>query len=87
MEALADRAGIELPKQEMSQKARQEADKRARILEINKIAAKYFYAQLRMEQGKIGMEYFKKRELSPEIHDKVWSGIFQLNLVMTYISI
>lgn len=66
MEALADRAGIELPKQEMSQKARQEADKRARILEINKIAAKYFYAQLRMEQGKIGMEYFKKRELSPE---------------------
>ena len=64
MEALADRAGIELPKQEMSQKARQEADKRARILEINKIAAKYFYAQLRMEQGQIGMEYFKKRELT-----------------------
>lgn len=74
MEALADRAGIELPKQEMSQKARQEADKRARILEINKIAAKYFYAQLRMEQGKIGMEYFKKRELSQETMTKFGLG-------------
>lgn len=74
MEALADRAGIELPKQEMSGKARQEADKRARILEINKIAAKYFYAQLRMEQGKIGMEYFKKRELSQETMTKFGLG-------------
>ena len=74
MEALADRAGIELPKQEMSQKARQEADKRARILEINKIAAKYFYAQLRMEQGTIGMEYFRKRELSPETMKKFGLG-------------
>lgn len=74
MEALADRAGIELPKQEMSGKARQEADKRARILEINKIAAKYFYAQLRMEQGRIGMEYFKKRELSPETMKKFGLG-------------
>lgn len=74
MEALADRAGIELPKQEMSQKARQEADKRARILEVNKIAAKYFYAQLRMEQGKIGMEYFKKRELSQETMTKFGLG-------------
>ncbi|WP_075718448.1 DNA primase [Roseburia sp. 499] len=74
MEALADRAGIELPKQEMSQKARQEADKRARILEINKIAAKYFYAQLRMEQGNIGMEYFKKRELTSETMTKFGLG-------------
>lgn len=74
MEALAEQAGIELPKQEMSQKARLEADRRGRVLEINKIAAKYFYAQLRMEQGKIAMEYFKKRGLSPEIMTKFGLG-------------
>lgn len=42
MEALADRAGVELPKQEYTSAQRQEADKRARLLEINKEAAKYF---------------------------------------------
>ena len=52
VETLAGKAGIALPKQELSGRARQEADKRARLLEINKTAAKYFYAQLRMEQGR-----------------------------------
>ena len=40
MEALADRAGIELPKQEMTSEARREADKRNILFEINKEAAK-----------------------------------------------
>ena len=38
MEALAERAGIELPKQEMSAQAKKEADKRQILLEINKAA-------------------------------------------------
>lgn len=63
LQALAQRAGITLPKQEMSGRAKQEADKRARILEVNKTAAKYFYAQLRMEQGQNGMQYFERRGL------------------------
>lgn len=66
LQFLAERAGIELPKQELSQKARQESDKRARILEINKVAARYFYVQLRQEQGRRAMEYLTGRELSPE---------------------
>lgn len=74
MEALADRVGMELPKQELSEQTRREADKRSRILEINKIAAKYFYAQLRMEQGKPAMEYLKKRCLSPETMQKFGLG-------------
>lgn len=74
VETLARRAGIELPVQEMSGKARQEADKRTRILAINKEAAKYFYAQLRMEQGKRGMDYFVERGLSPEIMKKFGLG-------------
>lgn len=47
MEVLAERAGMELPKQEYSAKQRQEADKKQRLLEINKEAAKYFYVLLR----------------------------------------
>ncbi len=74
LEILAQKAGIELPKYEMSGKERQEADKRARLLEINKAAAKYFYAQLRMEQGRQGMEYFVNRGLSPEIMKKFGLG-------------
>lgn len=65
LQALAQRAGIELPKQEMSDAARQKADRRARILEANKTAAKYFYAQLRMEQGQNAMQYFVGRGLAP----------------------
>lgn len=74
LQALAQRAGIELPKQEMSDRARQEADKRARILEVNKTAAKYFYAQLRMEQGQNGMHYFENRGLSIETLQKFGLG-------------
>ena len=66
LQALAQRAGITLPRQEMSSRAKQEADKRARILEVNKTAAKYFYAQLRMEQGQGGMQYLKRRGLESE---------------------
>ena len=64
MEALAERAGIELPKQEMSAQAKKEADKRQILLEINKAAGKYYYMLLRSEHGKQAYEYFKKRELS-----------------------
>ncbi len=74
LQALAQRAGIELPKQEMSDKARQEADRRARVLEVNKTAAKYFYAQLRMEQGQNAMQYFEKRGLAPETLKKFGLG-------------
>lgn len=74
LQALAQRAGIELPKQEMSEGARREADRRARILEVNKAAAKYFYAQLRMEQGQNALQYFVKRGLAPETLKKFGLG-------------
>ncbi|MCI5822841.1 MAG: DNA primase [Lachnospiraceae bacterium] len=74
MEALADRAGIELPKQEMSGQARAEADKRNQLFEINREAAKYFYSLLRSEKGKHAMDYFTKRELSKETMQKFGLG-------------
>lgn len=74
MEALAERAGVALPRQEYSAAQRMEADRRARLLEINKEAAKYFYMLLRSERGKHAMAYFKKRELSDETMKKFGLG-------------
>ena len=64
MQSLADRAGIELPKQEMSAAQREAADRRSRLLEINKVAAKYFYMLLRSPQGSHALQYFEERKLS-----------------------
>ena len=66
MQSLADRAGIELPKQEMSAAQREAADRRSRLLEINKVAAKYFYMLLRSPQGSHALQYFEERKLSKE---------------------
>ena len=60
---LADRAGIALPEEEYSKEARQRADLKATLLEINKLAAKYYYAQLRQPQGTAGLKYLKDRQL------------------------
>lgn len=74
LETLAGKAGITVPKQELTGREKQQADRRARILEINKVAAKYFYAQLRMEQGQKGLEYFSGRGLSTETMKKFGLG-------------
>lgn len=74
MEALAERAGVELPKQEFNAAQRAEADKRARLLEINKEAGKYYFMLLRNERGKNALSYFKKRGLSDETIRKFGLG-------------
>ena len=61
---LADRAGVELPQQEYSKEARERADTKAILLEINKAAARYYYAQLKSERGSQALAYLKNRELS-----------------------
>lgn len=66
LQFLADRAGIELPKQEMSQEERQQEDVKKRLLEVNKLAANYFYYQLKHPQGQDGYAYLKKRQLTDE---------------------
>lgn len=66
MKALAERAGVALPEREYSQEERQQQDLRTRLLELNKLAAKYFYYQLRSERGGQAMAYLKGRQLSDE---------------------
>lgn len=74
MQSLADKVGVELPKQEMSATQKKEADKRARLLEINKEAAKYFYTLLRNPRGQKAYTYFKNRQLSDETMQKFGLG-------------
>ena len=66
VEMLADRSGVKLPKMEYSKEAKAKADRKAALLEINKLAANYFYYQLKQPQGKIGYDYLVKRKLTDE---------------------
>lgn len=58
---------MNLPKMEYSKEAREQADFKARLLEANKLAANYFYYQLKQPQGQLGYQYLHdKRGLKDE---------------------
>ncbi len=71
---LADRAGINLPELEYNEEARQKEGKRAKLLEINKEAAKYYYYMLRNPRGRAGYQYLAGRQLSVETMKKFGLG-------------
>lgn len=71
---LAQRAGVELPKIEYSREAKEKAERKALLLEINKKAAQYFYYQLRREGGKSAYQYLTGRGLSEETIKKFGLG-------------
>lgn len=85
VEKLAARAGIELPKQEYSREARQEADLRSALLAVNKEAAKFYYVQLRTDKGRQASDYLKNRQISEETmkrfglgySDRYGSGLYR----------
>lgn len=66
VKSLAERAGVSLPEPEYSEEMRRKENKRQQMFAVNKEAAKYFYYQLRSNQGKPGMEYLQGRQLSEE---------------------
>mgnify|MGYP005981071025 FL=1 len=61
---LADRAGVDLPVMEYSGDDRRERDIKTKLLEINKIAATFYYHQLKSPAGQDGLAYLKGRQLS-----------------------
>ena len=71
---LADRAGVNLPEMEYGEEVKKRESKKARLLEVNKEAAKYFYYQLRAKNGQAGYQYLKKRQLSDETIKKFGLG-------------
>jgi len=84
---LADRAGVKLPEVEYSPEIQKKANRRARLLEVNKEAAKFFLYQLRTPHGEIGLKYLQKRELSDETIRKFGLGYAGKNgtLVVQYL--
>ena len=71
---LAERAGVKLPEIEYSEDAKKAADFKSRLLEVHKLAAKFFYVQMKSEQGKGAYDYFKKRGLTDETIKKFGLG-------------
>ncbi|MCF0123005.1 MAG: DNA primase [Ruminiclostridium sp.] len=58
---LAKRAGMEFPEEDLDESSRRQ---RARLLNLNKEAARYFHSQLHLPVGREGLEYLRGRGLS-----------------------
>lgn len=71
---LAERAGMELPEQELSTEAKQQADAKAKLKEMNKMAANYFYILLHSKRGEKGLAYLQKRGITEETIKKFGLG-------------
>ncbi len=71
---LADRAGVNLPQVEYSEEMKQKENYRARLLEVNKEAAKFYYVQLRSPNGELGIRYLSGRKLGEETMKKFGLG-------------
>lgn len=63
---LAEKVGVTLPQMEYSQEAKQRQERRQKLLDINKEAARYYYYQLRSPIGDNARVYLDKRELNEE---------------------
>ncbi|MEG2000098.1 MAG: DNA primase [Evtepia sp.] len=66
---LARRIGMSLP-----EFAGDDQKKRERLFALNKEAARYFYSKLQEPDGKIGLQYLKARDLSPNIMTRFGLG-------------
>lgn len=63
---LAERAGIKLPEIEMTEEQKKAQSKKQILLDIHKIAAQYYYYQLKGRSGENARNYFEKRRLTKE---------------------
>lgn len=81
---LADRAGVDLPVMEYSGDDRRERDIKTKLLEINKIAATFYYHQLKSPAGQDGLAYLKGRQLSDKTINTFGLGFApQLTVICT----
>lgn len=68
---LAERSGMEVP--ERNKKTSDNAHKRTRIYEMNRLAANFFYKNL-ISGNRAGLNYFMERQLSPQTIKKYGLG-------------
>ena len=64
--ALANRVGISLPQEELSEEEKAERNIKERIFDINKDAANFFHHCLKAKGGEYARNYFDKRGLDSE---------------------
>ncbi|MBQ8892808.1 MAG: DNA primase [Clostridia bacterium] len=62
---LAERSGMALPEEE-SRNAAYQRDKRQRMYEMHKLAARFFYSTLMSPSGKAGLDYLTNRGITRE---------------------
>lgn len=74
LHTLADRAGVTLPEISMSAENRRAQDEKKTLFEIEKEAAKYYYALLKTDKGAQALKYLTDRGLSPETIKKFGLG-------------
>ena len=66
LKLLAERANVPFPDtRSPSGQSAAKHDKKKRMYEINKTAARFFFDTLRSEKGKAGLNYFKNRGINP----------------------
>ena len=63
---LAERAGMELPEEELNEEAKRAMDAKAKLREMNKLSANYFYYLLHSKRGQKGLSYLKDRGITDE---------------------
>ena len=74
LKQLSERVGVNLPEEEQTPEQKRRRSERARILDINKEAATYYYYLLHSEQGKHALKYFEDRGFSQETIKKFGLG-------------
>jgi DNA primase len=88
IKTLAERAGISLPEVEYSEEARRRENRRARLLEVNREAAKFYRYQLQGEAGQQAKNYLLKRGLTEETMHAFALGysLKQNNVLLQYLN-
>ncbi len=63
---LADRAHMEIPEEIDERALKQQREKKERLYEANRMAARFFYDQLKGEEGRSARAYLARRGVSPQ---------------------
>ncbi len=66
---LAQKAGVEL-----TQRGRQDSDRRDKLHAVNRLAATWYQERLKSPEGKAALDYLKERGVSPEMIDAFQLG-------------
>ena len=71
---LAQRIHYTLPEADMPAHIQKRAEERAKLIDIHRVAARYFYSKLNAEEGRKAAAYINNRGISPKIQKKFGLG-------------